>query len=339
MRVILVFLLIYCKVRAFQPPYFTSKRVGVIPRTAASFPEWRGSTVNKLRDELFTSRDSTVRELFRYPDLPSVSKSQAIQRNTIHGIFRKKIGRWTLWIRRAFAAVTIFFLVHLSSLNPAWAGQSGGRMGGSFKPSSSYSTRSSPRTSSRISTRPAPIRVYHRPAPRIIMHNRPPVNVYSSPVPSVALRTFHGPTVRRRVTMSDVVLLTGAGTLITYNVMNHYQRNGGPRSALGPGVSVVSLTVSLNVPDRDNSNSILSRLTRKAQTSRTDTRKGVQDMISETSLELLRQERTIVSVDSDYQNFRSLTEAEREFNSLSINKRSKFDRETGKFHLSLSFFQ
>ena len=128
--------------------------------------------------------------------------------------------------------------------------------------------------------------------------------------------------------MSDVVLMTGSGALITYGVMNHYQNNGGPRSALGPGVSVMSLTVCLNVPDRDNPSSILSALTRRAELSWTGTRKGVQTMISETALMLLRQETAIVSAGSEYKHFRSVAEAQREFNSLSIIKRSKFDRES-----------
>jgi uncharacterized membrane protein len=130
--------------------------------------------------------------------------------------------------------------------------------------------------------------------------------------------------------MSDVVLLTGAGTMITYGVLKHYRDDDDDRSALGPGVSLVSLTVSVNVPDRDDSNSILSKLALRVKTARTNTRKGVQDMISETALDLLRLSFSIVSVDSEYKHFNKVLEAERESNRMSIDKRSKFDRETGK---------
>jgi uncharacterized membrane protein len=127
--------------------------------------------------------------------------------------------------------------------------------------------------------------------------------------------------------------------MITLGVMDHYRKSrggdGGDRSSLGPGVSVVSVTMSLNVPDRDDPNSILARLSRQAMAARTDTRKGVQDMITESTLELLRQERSIVSADFQYKHFYDFTEAEREFNGLSINKRSKFDRESGKYFVQL----
>ena len=99
---------------------------------------------------------------------------------------------------------------------------------------------------------------------------------------------------------------------------------------LGRGASVLSLTAAVNVPDRDSPNSILARLARLAIGARTDTRKGVQDLITETALELLRQKDYIVSVDSVYSHFSRVVDAQREFNLLSIGGRSKFDEETGK---------
>ena len=142
----------------------------------------------------------------------------------------------------------------------------------------------------------------------------------------------YGATVRR-VSMSDLVFVTGVGAVIALNVIDKLQDGSGTRgldTPLGRGVSVLSLTAAVNVPDRDSPNSILARLSRLAVGARTDTRKGVQDLITETALELLRQKDYIVSVDSMYSHFSRVVDAQREFNSLSIGGRSKFDEETGK---------
>lgn len=133
--------------------------------------------------------------------------------------------------------------------------------------------------------------------------------------------------------MSDVVLVSGVGTVVGLNVVDRLSKDGKGgklESSLGPGVSVVSMTVALNVPDRDSPNSALARLSRLALTARTDSRRGVQDLITETALELLRQKHSIVSADSTYSHFRRVPDAEREFNTLSIGGRSKFDEESGK---------
>ncbi len=134
--------------------------------------------------------------------------------------------------------------------------------------------------------------------------------------------------------MSDLVFVAGVGAVVTVNVMDKLKNgnggSGGLESPLGPGVSVLSLTTALNVPDRDSPNSVLARLSRLALVARTDSRKGVQDLISETALELLRHKDYIVSVDSQYSHFARVTDAQRAFNTLSIGGRSKFDEETGK---------
>merc|ERR1712224_1097575 len=60
-------------------------------------------------------------------------------------------------------------------------------------------------------------------------------------------------------------------------------------SALGPGTSVVQLSVALEVPDRDDDRtSILAALDRLASTARTDSRVGIQTLSSTVALEILR---------------------------------------------------
>ena len=132
--------------------------------------------------------------------------------------------------------------------------------------------------------------------------------------------------------MSDVVMVAGVTALVGMNVMDKLDKDGrgrGLESALGPGISVLSLTTAINVPDRDSPSSILNRIASLALSARTDSRKGVQDLVTETALELLRQKDSIVSVDSQYSHFRRPVEAEREYNLFCIGGRSKFDEETG----------
>ena len=118
-------------------------------------------------------------------------------------------------------------------------------------------------------------------------------------------------------------------------------------SSLGYGISVLSLTVSLSVSNRDNDNydddnnihtngtkfnsSILSKLRNLSINANTETRKGVQDLISSSTLELLRNENTINSVDFTCTNYNDYKVAEKQFNRISIMKRSKFDKETGTY--------
>lgn len=170
----------------------------------------------------------------------------------------------------------------------------------------------------------------------MIIHRGPHMHLHtgtpSAVIGDTAVLTHAYPAPVRRVTMSDIVLVAGVGTVVSLNVMDKLRKDGGGggglESPLGPGVSVLSLTTAINVPDRDSPNSILARLSRLALTAQTNNRKGVQDLVTETALELLRQKDAIVSADSQYSHFRRTTEAEREFNSLSIGGRSKFTEET-----------
>ena len=99
-------------------------------------------------------------------------------------------------------------------------------------------------------------------------------------------------------------------------------------SSLGSGTSVVQLSVALEVPNRDDPNSILGVLERLADTARTDSRVGVQNLTSQVALELLRRRSSIVSASSSYKHFGDRNKAQREFQAKSIRERSKFEKET-----------
>jgi uncharacterized membrane protein len=100
------------------------------------------------------------------------------------------------------------------------------------------------------------------------------------------------------------------------------------QSVLGPGVSVAEITVALDVPDRDSPNSILSALNRLANTARTDSRVGLQNLTSQVSIELLRRKSSIVAASTKAKHYRDENKALREYNNISIQERGKFQRET-----------
>jgi uncharacterized membrane protein len=99
-------------------------------------------------------------------------------------------------------------------------------------------------------------------------------------------------------------------------------------SALGPGTSVVQVSVAMEVPNRDDPGSILSVLNRLSRTATTDSRVGIQNLTSQVALELLRRRSSIVSASSSFQHYRDSNQAQRDYERMSIKERSKFERET-----------
>lgn len=74
-------------------------------------------------------------------------------------------------------------------------------------------------------------------------------------------------------------------------------------SPLGKGVSVASLSIALNVPNRNDPGSILSCLTQLSNTARTDSRVGIQNLVNNVAIGLLRQRRSIIGASSYYEHF------------------------------------
>jgi Protein of unknown function (DUF1517) len=139
--------------------------------------------------------------------------------------------------------------------------------------------------------------------------------------------------VNTRVSAKDIAILTGAGVLLSYGYRNNLQRrrtgeDGGP---LGPGYTVGSITVALQLPDRSDSNNILRQLSQWSLSADTVTRKGLQDLLSSVALELLRSEPFIQSAFAQSQPYTISGQAEREFQVLSVASQRKVDRLTGTF--------
>jgi len=172
--------------------------------------------------------------------------------------------------------------------------RTGGRAGGSLK-----------QAPMRMHSRPSPSRNYNNhynhynhyrppsgrgifaPPTRLYYHRGPPPSpVVITTGPQSQLFQPYGPPMkyryRRRVSLTEIALATGTALFIVNGVSNRLQANGKQTnsSALGPGFTMAKVTVSLSVPDRDAPHSIFKALQTISSTARTDTRAGVQQLIS-----------------------------------------------------------
>lgn len=240
------------------------------------------------------------------------------------------------------AALTAFALAFMP-LDSAHAAMSGGRMGGSFsaprqsisRPStSSYSRGFSSGYSSGYMSRPS-VTI----APSYGGYGYSPFFSPFSPFMgprlyggSAAVSVFRGPSFFDLLFFGGIMLAVSQAFRPTESLTPAQSSLFGdwssPSSSLGLGTSVVQLSVAVEVPNRDDRNSILSVLDRLSQTARTDSRVGIQNLTSQVALELLRRRSSIVSANSFNQQFRDRNKALREFQNRSVKERSKFEHET-----------
>lgn len=119
------------------------------------------------------------------------------------------------------------------------------------------------------------------------------------------------------------------GTKVDSLGYNSYSNTPDLDNALGPGTSVVQLSVAMQVSDRDDPRkSILVALDNLAKIAKTESRVGIQNLSSQVALEILRRSSSIVSASSSTKHFSSRDKALREFQNRSIKERSKFETET-----------
>lgn len=200
----------------------------------------------------------------------------------------------------ALAATVLLFLTVFLSPLPSQAVTSGGSMGGSFgasqrqsysAPSRSYSSPSYGSSYGSGYSRGFSSGYYSRPS---VVINPTPImprpfyspfwapTYYSRPVGVVSTGggfgligfvTFFGIALAAMSAMSTFVGSAGSG------VMNRVDEAVG--GALGPGVSVAEISVAVDVPNRDDPNSILSVLNRLSNTARTDSRVGMSNLTSQ----------------------------------------------------------
>lgn len=235
-------------------------------------------------------------------------------------------------------AFVILISVTFAPVQDAFAAPSGGRMGGSFGGSSRSRSPSTTRSySSPSRSYSSPSRGYSRG-----YYSRP--NVIVAPTIGSPMYPTYGygaggvAVVRRGPSIVDVFVL-GFFAFVMFNIFSSSGGEGGAggglldrsmddtMSALGPGVSVAQISVALNVPQKDSPSSILSFLERLSRTARTDSRVGISNLVSQVSIELLRQKKSAFAAGTKYTHYRDAAKAERDFNSLAIKERSKFEKE------------
>lgn len=244
------------------------------------------------------------------------------------------------WVVAAVTALALAFL----PIQDANAAMSGGRMGGSFSaaPRQSISRPSTMRSSSS----------YNRGYSSSGYISRPGISssigygsygYYGNPFYS----SIAGPRVYGGSGGMATPILSFLGACLAFNMLEvvNYSttefdssdeetstffgsESSAAQSALGPGTSVVQLSVALEVPDRDDSKSILAALDQLSTTAKTDSRVGIQNLSSQVALEILRRRSSIVSASSFTKHFSKREKALREFQTRSIQERSKFESET-----------
>jgi hypothetical protein len=189
-----------------------------------------------------------------------------------HGAGTSRLKRWVQSLRKLAKTFLLATLLTFSLRDSAWA-VSAGRAGGSFGPSSS--SRSSSPSSSSIRSGPS-TRVYYSPIRVYPSRGYYPFRDYS-PTRLYNSVTYEAPALR--ITRANIVLLSGTCVLIAYG-FTKVKKESDLSNPLGPGVSVASITVALDVPDRDDPACILNKLKRIVEAADTGTRKGVQTLVS-----------------------------------------------------------
>lgn len=236
-------------------------------------------------------------------------------------------------LKTLLAAAFIMASVFFAPIQEAMAAPSGGRMGGSFGGSSRSSSPSSSRSYSRGSSssynRGYSSGYYSRPnviiAPQTYGYGGGG-GYYARPGGVAVVRT--GPSI------ADIIVFGIFATLVLSSLARPMLDgdDSSTTSALGPGVTVAQISVALNVPRRNDPSSILSFLDRLSSTASTDSRVGISNLVSQISVELLRQKRSIFAADTEFKHFRNGDAASRYFNTEAIKERSKFEKEsTNKF--------
>jgi uncharacterized membrane protein len=326
----------------------------VAPATTKVAPsrtvQWAKPESQFMNDDGIEERMESIKQ--EYPDIVDNHVMQKKDFNPTPVLF--KAFQNFFQQNSAFAAVAALALTLFMTPLPSFAAMSGGRMGGSF--SAPSSSRISPSRSygggssyygggsygsgySRGYSRGLRTGYYSSPTivapiapitPMISPYYRPygygaspGIITYSSGPSILPLLLFGGLAFAAVSSMSNTMTSVSSSWADSSPLAL-----GAPSSALGAGSSVVQVSVALEVPDRDDRNSILSVLGRLANTARTDTRVGIQNLTSQVALELLRRKNSIVSASTSYKHYNNREQSQRDFNKRSIKERSKFESET-----------
>jgi len=214
------------------------------------------------------------------------------------------------FVKKAVVTITLVWILVAGEIANAASG-SGGRMGGSFKSSSTSTSPYRPSTSF-----PTSGQIRRHSATRL------------SAAPNVYTRSSSRSSLSREGSSTVVVGAKSYVIPIALYGSFLYVNSKKRRNREGVGVSVLKLSLAFDVVDRDAPGNILLKLKEISSSVETDSREEVQKMVSAVCLELMRQQSNIFAASSSYERYSKATDAEKSFNNLSIRERSKFEKET-----------
>ena len=101
------------------------------------------------------------------------------------------------------------------------------------------------------------------------------------------------------------------------------------RTTLGPGISVLKISLALALPNRDDTDGmILHSLKHTSETISMGSREDVSSFVPNVCQEFKQQQSTLFGACVSYDHYTDLRDAERQASTLSIQDRSKFELET-----------
>ena len=322
-------------VKRIQQRSFKSSNTDVKLNKVWNNFQWDATGVRHQRQRIRIANLFNLRQHFR--NFKQQIQSQGSIARRFNNLFQRQKFFPLHHLRRTILMLSFALMIslHVFFPNAVNAAVSGGRMGGgSFKQSSSAAS------SGRVSTLSRPL----LPTPRSgiytspMMQQRTPIIINSFS----GNRGWYAPThdsalIMSRVSTKDIILVTGTGMLLAYGFRNNRRRGSGDGtdSLLGSGYTVGSMTVAIDVPDRSSTDNILHKLNLLALSADTMTKRGLQDLLSSVTLELLRQEKSITSAYTRSKSYPIMGQAEREFQVLSVASQSKVDRLTGMYFLTI----
>uniref|UniRef100_A0A7S0ULM4 Uncharacterized protein n=1 Tax=Pseudo-nitzschia delicatissima TaxID=44447 RepID=A0A7S0ULM4_9STRA len=337
-------------------------RSGTTPRVTTGHQQYpKIVTIHDKRDDITIGSQ-------RSPQLFAAGFDRNLENNK-NGRIRRRFERISSYLlrlanrlsfrtRTLVVTFALFCMINLSVM-PAWAGTNG-RMGGSFGRSDRFRSPAITRTirpsnpagtsrtlAPKYRTIRAPIRNYnrsyrnyHSASGEQAQGEGVAILSNSDGSTTVVRKVNTHPYATSKYSASDVVLVSGVTAVVANGVIkgranrDKYDNDDTSEYPLGPGISVWRLTACLNVPNTNDPSSIVRRLQKLAETTSTETRKGLQTILADTSLELLRQleKGSVASVEAQYDHYRSSDEAEvraqRQFSRISTKQRSKFEKES-----------
>ena len=230
----------------------------------------------------YTNHELNNRNHMKLSYLKGMAKNN--EKDVKNDVVKATVKGVTKSIHTALVAVVFFFFAFFAVPNPSMATESGGRMGGGSFSRSSYSSPA-PMTRSYSSPRYSGSYGYSR--PNVIVTSP----TYYSPSPFGFWGAPGGGVIVSRGPSIFDVFFFGFTAFVLLNIFTGNNSGGGSllsskstpkiESSLGTGIGVCQLSVALEVPNRDDPRSILSILERLSRTARTDSRLGVQNLVSQ----------------------------------------------------------